>query len=138
MRKWFVVLSLALFVCSTSFAFAKEAERITVEGTIQGLISTCAGKTCKLGEEDVIAALEEHYGLLTDAGKFYLLPNLKDTQLSRYLGKMVRIRGEMALGDIAIIVYTAEVLDTERGKWSPFSSPEILDQAEKLRLAPFK
>jgi hypothetical protein len=138
MRKRFLVLFLAMFLCLPAYSLAQEDKTITVEGTIQGLITTCAGKTCKVGEEDIIAALEEDYGLLTDAGKFYLLPNLKSSQLSRYLGRKVRVTGTLSLGGIAIMVHTADGLDMPTGRWSPFSSPEILDRAEKMRLAPFK
>ena len=44
-----------------------------MEGTIQGLISTCFGKTCLPGEEYIIAALEDTYVLVTDSGKYYFL-----------------------------------------------------------------
>ena len=109
---------------------------ITLEGTIEGLLSTCSGKVCAPGQEYIIAALEDDYVLVTDSGKYYFLPNLKASQLSRYLGKHVKVQGTLALDGDAIIVQTAEAMIG--GKWKAFSSPEIMDRAEKLRGSPYK
>ncbi len=81
-------------------------------------------------------ALEDTYVLVADTGKHYLLPNLKASLLSRYLGKTVRVHGVAALVGDAIIVETAEALVD--GKWKAFSSSEIMDQAEKLIGSPYK
>ena len=114
----FVVL--AMFLCLANYSIAAE---IKTEGTIQGLLSTCAGKACSPGEEMIIAAMEQTYVLLTDTGKYYLLPNLKSSQLSPYLNKRVRVEGDLKLGGNAIMVKTADV--REGGTWQTFWSPEI-------------
>ena len=118
----FVVL--AMFLCLANYSIAAE---IKTEGTIQGLLSTCAGKTCSPGEEIIIAAMEETFVLVTDTGQYYLLPNLKSSQLSPYLNKRVRVEGELKLGGNAIMVKTADV--KLEGTWRTFWSPEI----QKLR-----
>ncbi len=105
-------------------------EAISMAGTIQGLISTCAGHVCQPGEEYIIAAAEDNFVLLTDSGKYYFLPNLKSSQLSRLLGKMVKVDGVLVLGGNAIMVTTAVVMID--GKWIPFHSPEISEAADML------
>ena len=139
-KKLMLVLVVGVALCLPAHVWAQGAlakgSRVTVEGSIQGLISTCSGKTCLPGEEYIVAALEDTYVLVTDSGKYYFLPNLKASQLSRYLGKTVRVRGVAALEGDAIIVKTAEALVD--GTWKAFSSSEIMDQAEKLIGSPYK
>ncbi len=131
-----VVVGLSVPVQLWAQGTLAEGGQITIEGTIQGLLSTCSGQTCLPGEEYIIAALEDTYVLVTDSGKYYFLPNLKASQLSRYLGKQVRVEGTVALGGDAILVKTADAkID---GKWKPFQSREIMDRAEKLRGSPYK
>ena len=113
-------VALAMFLCLANYSIAAE---IKTEGTIQGLLSTCAGKTCSPGEEIIIAAMEETFVLVTDTGQYYLLPNLKSSQLSPYLNKRVRVEGELKLGGNAIMVKTADV--KLEGTWRTFWSPEI-------------
>jgi len=114
-------------------ALAKRSN-ITLEGTIEGLLSTCSGKACAPGEEYIIAALEDTYVLVSDSGKYYFLPNLKASQLSRYLGKHVRGQGTLALDGDAIIVKTADAMI--EGKWKAFSSREIMDRARSCEARP--
>ncbi len=121
------VVVLAMFLCLANYSIAAD---ITAEGTIQGLLSTCSGKTCSPGEEIIIAAMEDTFVLVTDTGKYYLLPNLKSSQLSRYLNKRIRVEGELKLGGNAIMVKTADV--KEDGRWSTFWNPEI-HQMQQLR-----
>jgi amphi-Trp domain-containing protein len=103
---------------------------VTEEGTIQGLLHACAGKTCIPGEEDIVALMEEHYVLVVGKDKYYYLPNVKSSILSPHLNKIVRVKGALAMGGDAVVVHTAEVM--EWGKWYPFFSPEILKKAEQF------
>lgn len=111
---------------------AGKSKEITVEGTIQGFLTTCAGGTCQPGKEHIVAGMEDDYVLVTDSGAYYLLPNLKSTQLSRHLNRQVRVEGVQVLGGNVILVNKASVL--ENGKWVDFQSPDILDELERLRL----
>ena len=140
MYKKVVMVSLVVLgLCLPGQLWAQGAlskgDPITMEGTIQGLISTCSGQTCLPGEEYIIAALEDTYVLVTDSGKYYFLPNLKASQLSRYLGRQVKVKGALALAGDAIIVEKAEAMIN--GKWKPFQSREIMDRAEKLKGSPY-
>jgi hypothetical protein len=122
MKKWLLILVLAVSLCLPASAFAFKAE-----GTIQGLFSICQGKTCSPGEELLTAALEEIFVLYTDAGKSYLLPNIRSAVLSRLVGKMVRVDGDLKLEGKAIIVDKGEVF--EKGDWKVFYSPEVAKKA---------
>jgi hypothetical protein len=61
-------------------------------------------------------------------GEYYLLPNLKGSMLSRYLGQTVRVEGQPKLDGRAIVVRKAEVLVGDT--WLPFYSPEILQMRQ--------
>ena len=134
MKRLFLVLILAACLCYPTGVLAQgvsgTGEPVSMSGTIQGLISTCAGHVCRPGEEYIIAAAEDNFVLLTDSGKYYFLPNLKSSQLSRHIGKMVKVDGVLVLGGNAIMVTTAVVM--KDGRWIPFHSPKILESADML------
>ena len=134
MKRLLLVLILAVCMCYPLSVLAEglggTGETISMSGTIEGLISTCAGHVCRPGEEYIIAAAEDNFVLLTDSGKYYFLPNLKSSQLSRHIGKMVKVDGVLVLGGNAIMVTTAVVM--ENGKWIPFHSPKIQEAADML------
>jgi hypothetical protein len=129
MKKGFSAIILGTILCLPCFGLAHEP--VKVEGTIQGLLSTCAGETCTPREEVIIAAMEDTFVLVSDEGKYYLLPDIKNSVLSRYLNDPVRVTGTMTLDGTALQVDTAEVL--EEGEWVVFWSPEIEEQAEVKR-----
>ena len=131
MKKWVLVLIVAVALCLPGAAFGK---MIKAQGTIQGLMSTCEGKVCTPGEEMIVAALEEIFILLTDSGESYLLPNINSAVLSRYLNKMVRVEGETRFDGKAIMVTTGEAF--EKGKWRVFYSPELVDRYRSERRQP--
>ena len=79
MKKWVLVLIVAVALCLPGAAFGK---MVKTQGTIQGLMSTCEGAVCTPGEEMIVAALEEIFILLTDSGDSYLLPNIRSGLLS--------------------------------------------------------
>ena len=122
MKSRYFVIILATILCSPCYGLAHQ-EAIKVEGTIQGLLSTCAGETCTPREEVIIAAMEDTFVLVSDEGKYYLLPNIKNSVLSRYLNDPVRVVGTLTLEGTAIHVDTAEAF--EKGAWVTFWSPEI-------------
>jgi hypothetical protein len=106
-------------------------ERVEVEGTIQGLLSTCAGEKCTPQKAVIIAALEDVFVLVSDEDTYYLLPNIKNSVLSRYLNDKVRVTGTLTLEGFAIQVETAEA--NKNGEWVTFWSPEIKEQIEVER-----
>ena len=124
MKKWVLVLIVAVALCLPGAAFGK---MVKTQGTIQGLMSTCEGAVCTPGEEMIVAALEEIFILLTDSGDRYLLPNIRSGLLSRYLNKMVRVEGETRFDGKAIMVEKAEAF--EKGKWRTFYSRELAEKA---------
>ena len=134
MNRLLLVLILAACVCCPTGVLAQgvggTGEQVSMSGTIQGLVSTCAGHVCRPGEEYIIAAAEDNFVLLTDSGKYYFLPNLKSSQLSRHIGRMVKVDGVLVLGGNAIMVTTAVVM--KDGKWITFHSPKIQEAADLL------
>jgi len=129
MKKWLLVLIIAVGLCFPASSFA-----VTKEGTIQGLFSVCEGKTCTPGEEMLVAAMEEIFVLQTNSGESFLLPNIRGAALSRFLNKMVRVEGDVKLQGKAIMVNKAEVY--EKGKWKTWYSPKIARDAAAMQIAP--
>jgi hypothetical protein len=138
-KAWFLVALLsAILLCAAPCLGAEhegardtgKTKEITVEGTIQGLLTTCAGKTCQPGQEHIVAAMEDDYVLVADSGGYYLLPNLKSSQLSRHLNKRVKVSGVQVVGGNVILVNTAQVM--EGGKWVDFHSRKMLDDLDEL------
>ncbi len=129
MKKWLLVLIIAVGLCFPASSFA-----VTKEGTIQGLFSVCEGKTCTPGEEMLVAAMEEIFVLQTNSGETYLLPNIRGAALSRFLNKMVRVEGTIKLQGKALMVNKAEVY--EKGKWKTWYSPKIAADAAAMAIAP--
>jgi hypothetical protein len=133
--KWLWGLLLVLMVCVPMQALGQgsllKGDLVTETGTIQGLLHACAGETCVPGTENMVAAAEDEYVLVTGKNHYFYLPNLKAAQLSPHLGKTVRVKGVEALSGNAIIVNTAEVMIG--GEWYAFHSPKIAREAD-LRL----
>ena len=123
-------MALVLGMVSVASAYTRGAipgKPVVFEGTIQGLESACYGVYCSPGNENITAASEDEFVLVTSEGSFYTLPNLKSTLLARYLSRPVRIIGDEAMGGKAVLVEKAEVM--EKGKWVAFWSPEIAEKA---------
>lgn len=136
-RLAFSLLALAIFclpqVVMADVRSAIPEKPVVVEGTIQGLQHACMGVYCKVGEENLVAALEDDFVLMGD-NAYYFLPNLKPTLLARYINRPVRITGQMALKGQAILVDKAEVL--EGGEWKAFYSEEIAAEMKRRKMAP--
>jgi hypothetical protein len=124
MKKGNLILVLATIFCLPMSCFG---ETVIKEGTIQGLYMVCEGQmTCSPQEEMIMAALEEHFILVSDDGEPYLLPNIRSAVLAQVFNRRVRVEGETRLQGRAIMVSKAEVL--RKGKWKTFFSPEIIEK----------
>ena len=131
-KKVISILMVALFVSMAGYAAAYTrgaipGKPVTLEGTIQGLQGACYGVYCSPGEENITAASEDEFVLVTEDGSFYTLPNLKSTLLARFLSRPVKVTGDEVMGGKAILVEKAEVM--EKGKWVAFWSPDIAEKA---------
>ena len=104
-------------------------EEIKVEGTVQGLLCALSGNVCKPGQENIMRAIEDKYVLMTDDGKWYLVPTFPSTQVSPFLGMRARVEGTLVLNGKGIEASKAEVF--ENGKWVVKFSPEILEEIKR-------
>ena len=66
-------------------------------GTIQGFVCVTEGKTCPIGREDYMAAVENVFVLLVDAakGEYYFLPNVDKEILVRYINVQIKVSGDL-------------------------------------------
>lgn len=85
-----ILFSLAVLSFSPVLAIAD-----TIEGSIQGFTCITVGKTCPIGQEDPLAAVESAFGVYTMDGKFYFVPNVSRTVLARHINKPVRVTGKV-------------------------------------------
>jgi hypothetical protein len=116
-----LVLIFILSLIIPSFVIA--AERVTYEGTLQG--ASCVHYKKKCPEEDAHIALEHDFVLLLPDGEHYFLPNLNRAIKARYVGKPVRISGELENHEIWV-----DSLDVKKGNaygnvWSWEKQQEI-------------
>ena len=92
MKKFLAVTIMGLFLLAPVFAGAAD-----FTGSIQGFMCVTQGKTCPIGKEDPVAAVENVFVLLVDAakGEYYFLPNLEREVLVRHLNQQVKVSGTM-------------------------------------------
>ncbi|SHE77711.1 hypothetical protein SAMN02745206_00810 [Desulfacinum infernum DSM 9756] len=101
----------------------------TVEGTIQGFQCVTQGKTCPVGKEDPVIAVERVFVVLADGGSYFFVSNLDRAVLSRYVNEMVRVEGNLHEKYNSI---TAEKLHVLRdGKWETRWTREAQEAAWK-------
>jgi hypothetical protein len=100
-------------------------------GTIQGLQCAVEGKLCPVGAEDPMAALEDNFVLVT-GDKFYLLPNVKNTVLSRYINDKVKVMGSQVGNYNSIKVTEMQVMKDGGYKtvWSPSVQKDLQEKME--------
>jgi hypothetical protein len=100
-------------------------------GTIQGLQCAVEGKLCPVGAEDPMAALEDNFVLVT-GDKFYLLPNVKNTVLSRYINDKVKVMGSQVGNYNSIKVTEMQVMKDGGYKtvWSPSIQKDLQEKME--------
>jgi hypothetical protein len=91
MKKLSIILfSLAVLSFSPVLATAD-----MVEGSVQGFTCITVGKTCPIGQEDPLAAVESVFGVYTMDGKFYFVPNVSRSVLARHINRPVRVSGRL-------------------------------------------
>jgi hypothetical protein len=119
----FLALAL-LFILSLIFpAFGMAAERITYEGTLQG--ASCVHFKKKCPEDDAHIAIEHDFVLLLPNGEHYFLPNLNRAIKARYVGKPIRISGELENHEIWVDSLDVKKGNTYRNVWSWEKQQEI-------------
>ncbi len=67
----------------------------TFEGTVQGLGCVIHGKLCPIDRKDPHAAAENVFVIYAGEGQYKLVSNMSRSTLSHYLGKKVRINGNL-------------------------------------------
>ena len=127
MKRRMLVLILAACLCWPAVVLAQgvvgTGEPISMSGTIQGLISTCAGHVCRPGEEYIIAAAEDNFVLLTDSGKYYFLPNLDRAVLARHLNTQVTIAG--VVDNKWKTIQVASIMKDGKKVWTATTQEEV-------------
>jgi len=90
MKKLFAVTIFCLLLLAPVFATAA-----SFTGSIQGFACVAQGKTCPIGEEDPMAAVENVFVLLVDAakGEYYFLPNVAREALVRHINQEIKVDG---------------------------------------------
>jgi hypothetical protein len=104
------IVSIALIVPEAVIA---KSHLTTLRGTIEGAICVLNGKKCPPDDLDAHLLIENNFVLLASDGKYYYLPNLGRKVKLRYVGKEIRITGQVK-GE-SIIVDTLET--NEGGKY---------------------
>lgn len=91
MKKYFATMVIGVvFLMVPVFAIGA-----TLTGSIQGFNCVTQGKTCPIGMEDPVVALENVFVLLVDAAKgdYYFVPNVDRAVLARHIAQEVKITG---------------------------------------------
>lgn len=91
MKKYFAAMVIGVvFLMVPVFAIGA-----TLTGSIQGFNCVTQGKTCPIGMEDPVVALENVFVLLVDAAKgdYYFVPNVDRAVLARHIAQEVKITG---------------------------------------------
>lgn len=84
---------LGLILALTIPAVSRAEERVSYEGTLQGASCVHFKKKCPADEAHI--ALEHDFVLVLSNGDHYFLPNLNRAIKARYVGKPIRIEGEL-------------------------------------------
>jgi len=130
MKKMAILVSALVFFAAYANVFAEEKNtKVTVEGTIQGLLATINGAKCPAGDEHICAGIEQTFVIATDKGDWYLLPTFTSQQLSPNINVKVRVEGTLTAEGKAINVETADRFDD--GKWKRVYSPEIVKEMKQ-------
>ena len=111
--KGIVVFTLCAVLLIPALAMAA-----AVQGSIQGFHCVTQGKTCPVGKEDPLAAVENTFVLHVQGKDFYFVPNIDRAVLSRYINKMVKIEGQIhALSKESKSIKAKDMYAMENGKW---------------------
>ncbi len=105
------------------------AGKSTIEGTVQGYNCVTMGKTCPVGQEDPVVAVERVFVILTSGGSYYFVPNLDRAVLARHIAQKVRVSGTLNSKFKSITANSFEVW--QNGKWRTVWSKEMQEKIEK-------
>jgi hypothetical protein len=111
------ILSAVLILPGAAFAKTHTA---TIEGTIEGALCVLSGKKCPQDDLDTHLLIENNFVLLSPDGKYYYLPNISRKVKLRYVGKVIRITGQVKGESIIVDTFEAK----EGGKYKPIWSKE--------------
>lgn len=120
-----IIISLMMFFCIPAMAFSGQWE-----GSIQGLTCALHGKVCPSGMEDPYIAIEDNFVLITGKDTWFLLPNLKEDIMVRYLNEPVRVIGTKSDKHNAITV--DEFQAKKGGEWKTIWSKQMENEARDL------
>jgi hypothetical protein len=120
--KYILFTIVLLIVLTPVSALAKEA---SVTGSIQGYFCVTQGKTCPVGKEDPMAAVETAFVLHVKDSEYYFVPNVDRAVLARHINDMVRVEGDMSKDRKAI--HAKEIFVNEGGKWMKVWSSNLED-----------
>jgi len=115
MEKTIKKISLAIFVLFIMAFIPTFAAAGTIEGTIQGFKCVTEGKTCPVGMEDPMAAVERVFVVLTSGKDYYFVPNMDRAVMARHINDRVRVSGNVHPNFPSIEANTLEVFS--RGAW---------------------
>jgi hypothetical protein len=102
----------------------------TVEGTVEGLNCVVYGKICPVDNADPHVAAENIFVVLSpDHKKYYFVPNVDRSILSRLLGKEVRVTGEQKMDHNAVI---ASKIETESGGMYKVAWSKKMEDAQRI------
>jgi hypothetical protein len=90
---FFIIPVLILIFSLMIPASVRAQERVSYEGTLQG--ASCVHYKKKCPEDEAHIALEHDFVLLLPNGNHYFLPNLNRAIKARYVGKAIRITGDL-------------------------------------------
>jgi len=120
-----IIFALLMVLCVPAMAFSGQWD-----GSIQGLTCALHGKVCPSGMEDPYIAVEDNFVLLTGDDTWFLLPNLNEDILVRYLNEPVRVIGTKNAKHNAI---TVEKLQAKKnGEWKTIWSEDLEKDVRNL------
>lgn len=90
--KYLALTGLLMVFFTSGGAWAKMK---TFNGSIQGANCVAIGTVCPVDASDAFVALEREFVLLVKKGEYYFMPNLERSVKVKYLGKPVRIKGDL-------------------------------------------
>jgi hypothetical protein len=127
-KRGIIILSLCAFLLIPALALAS-----AVEGTIQGFHCVTQGKTCPVGREDPLSGVENTFVLYVQGKDFCFVPNIDRAVLSRYINKMVKIKGDIhTFNKESRSIKAKDLYAKEDGKWrhvwSKNKEDEIYDE----------
>jgi hypothetical protein len=102
-----LMLIMALMVI-LSFSVSAEQQK-TLTGHMEGLNCILYGNLCPVDELDPRIDLETDFVLYLDSGEYYLLPNIPRSVKAKYIGKAIRVTGEVNIKYKAVTVDNLEL-----------------------------